>query len=145
MRQISGTRTRLLCLSLSIVATACISLLPNSAIAGTPSSPFAGCYADGSITISKGGRISGAWDDLDTSISLSGRIWNDGYLELTWKYTTYHSGWDLLPGGDRGPNHTSTTVEYVGFGALDEHGNLYGELMETYFGSTSEFFWPRCE
>jgi hypothetical protein len=112
-----------------------IIVAPSEAVA-RGSSPFAGCYSDGTlaITISGGGRIS----DSNYYVDLSGRIWDDGYIELT--YTRYFISFDRT----RGRRSNSYTTFAVGYGALDADGNLYGALQWS-TGETSDFLWLRCQ
>ena len=121
----------LLC-GLSAAATASA---PDQALAAG-SSRFAGCYgAEGLIiTVSGSGRIS----DANDYVKLTGRIWDDGYMELT--YTRYLINFDR----SRGPRGSTYTITADAYGALDADGNLYG-VLEWSTGEVSSFLWLRCE
>lgn len=112
--------------------------------AGRPQpSPFAGCYSGGVpdslsitdsgfvLTIGDSGRISGAtwWGG-----TVSGRIWDDGYIELEWPVFSFEVG----RGGRR-----ARSIEVVGMGTLDADGNLIG-MLQWPWGEITEFLWGRC-
>ena len=100
------------------------------------SSPFAGGYSDGTLTISISG--AGRISDSNYYVDLSGRIWDDGYIELT--YTRYFISFDRT----RGRRSSSYTVTAAGYGALDADGNLNGDLQWS-TGEVGDFFWVRFE
>lgn len=121
------------------IAVAMITATAGPAAARGPApSPFAGCYGDGTflvVAVSDSGRIAGDY----VGIGISGRIANDGYLELTYRWSTPVFD-DPQHGGGRKKFSSSAT----GIAALDEGGNLFG-VLQWDGGSISEFFWPRCK
>jgi hypothetical protein len=114
------------------------------------SSPFAGSFLIERpfyavcATISDSGKIQGSFSGgvffdfgapAYVQAKISGRIANDGSFKLKDTLVRYNA--------TTGKRIDAFSATYTGVGALDEFGNLYGELKDEY-GNVFEFFWPRC-
>jgi hypothetical protein len=129
------------CMVVLLVGTAAGLLVgpPDVLAAKAEPSPFAGCYLDYvapdgvarwySITIDDSGRISAT---IPLVGEMSGSISNSGTMRVTVVQRIIS-----LDGGGR----LVRRIKYSGFGALDEFGNLYGELKNQY--GVWAFFWQR--
>jgi hypothetical protein len=108
------------------------------------SSPFAGRYCidaegDALATISNSGDIRADnryefWGSV-IRVTLKGSITHGGHIEVTstWSIKSPRDGWTTYP-----------PESGVGFGALDEEGNLNG-WMEWEGGGGGPFLWLRCD
>jgi hypothetical protein len=123
-------------LLMGFVGAACPALVAKAA-----PSPFAGCYLDYVtpdgvehwyvITIDDSGRISAT---IPLVGEMSGSISANGSMRVTvvQRISSLDGGGQLV-----------RRIKYSGLGALDQFGNLYGELKDQY-GRVWQFFWQRC-
>jgi hypothetical protein len=142
--------TRLAFTAATLAVAALVGLPDRVAVAKAQLSPFAGTFLvegpfyDVQITISDSGRIQGPFVGLVgfdfgalayVVAEISGSIANDGSLKVK----------DTLVRYDRttGKRIDSFSNSYIGVGALDESGNLYGVLTTKKGEYPREFSWRR--
>lgn len=125
-------------LRLSVALAALLLAGAPDTIRAAGASPFAGayCFFGGTVIINNSGRLAGeevCFLDCQTKTSISGRVANDGSMELTVTTWARGKGWRVI-----------RTTHAVGVGALDENGSLYGWL-DWDDGGGGPFLWFRCD